>query len=778
MEAKSESPHAPATSVARTRFWVPRTGAIDLSDGGFLVDPTQTILSRRTAPPLALPDLKNYRALALLGEPGIGKSTTLEAEAARLRSEPDEEGALSIHVDLRTFSSESLLVQRVFESPEIVAWKSRRTHLFLHLDSLDEALLRIDSIANLIASELQHLPIERLSVRIACRTAVWPEQTLESSLRVIWGDEAVGVYELAPLRRVDVEAWAKERAINPRAFFEELYDANVVPFAIKPLTLNLLLGLFQRGGRLPRSVTELYMLGCRKLCEEQNPSRRDSRKLGQLNPDQRLRLASRLAAVTMFANRYAIWTGAETDLFPESDVPLSKLSSGQEEGDFQTISADEFNIREVLDTGLFSARGAMRMGWAHQSYAEFLAAHYLVAKGAPPRNVLKLLVHPSGGLVPQLSHVAAWAASLNKEIRKGLISQEPLALLKGDLANWDDEGLADLTDLLFTAFDRQRIHDFVPGIANAYARLAHPGLAAQVQAYLLDNTKNIQARRAACLIAEACELKTLQSGLLRVALDVSEDPWLRARAVSALKKCGDDSIAPQLLPLAKGELGADPMDDIKGHALEFLWPKHVGATELFLMLTPPNQGNFGAYALFLTQTLPESLSSADLPAALRWATDLMSASAAQHHDFHRKTLSDAILVQVWGEFERPDLTQLFVELVFSRVRDGGELFKGADGRRQRAFFDEFESNVAKRRAFLLAASRHGIGKFETFGLMRARFLKNADFDWLLHISPFGSAPIVDVDGESLCNMIQATFDSERRSPVRGALRHRGPVGVA
>ena len=656
-----------------TRFWVPRTGAVDLSDGGFLADPTQMVLLRRTEPPLALPDLESYRALALLGEPGVGKSTTLEAEDARIRSSRHQEGAMSVHVDLRAFSSEGLLVQKVFANPEIAGWKSGTSQLFLHLDSLDEALLRIDSIANLIASELQNLPTERLSVRIACRTAVWPEQTLEPALREIWGDEAVGVFELAPLRRVDVDAAAKARAIDQKAFFEELYHADVVPFAIKPLTLNLLLGLFERDGRLPHSVSELYILGCRKLCEEQNPSRRDSRKLGRLNPDQRLRLASRLAAVTMLANRYAIWTGAETDLFPESDVALSKLSLGLEEGDFRTFSAEEPNIREVLDTGLFS--------------------------------------HPSGGLTPQLSNVAAWAASLSKEIRKGLISQEPLALLKGDLANWDAEDRADLTNSLLTAFDRQRIHDFIPGITNAYGRLAHPGLAAQVQAYITDNTKNVQARRAACLIAEACEVKALQPELLRAAVDVSEDPWLRARATSALRNCGDNSIAGQLMPLAKGELLPDPMDDLKGYALEFLWPKYIGANELFSMLTAPNEGNFGAYAMFLTHSLPESLGAADLPAALHWANDFVGQADVPHHDFHRKSLSDAIFVKVWREFEhRPDLTQPFVDHVFKRLKDGGELFKGTDARTQRAYFADLESNTRRRRAFLLAASRRVLSR--------------------------------------------------------------------
>jgi hypothetical protein len=108
-------------------------------------------LWRRSTAPVALPDLKRYRALGLLGEPGIGKSTVLEAEAARLDAESGIEDAMSIYVDLRAYSSESLLVQRVFESPRLAEWKSGTRHLFLHLDSLDEALLRIDSVASLVS---------------------------------------------------------------------------------------------------------------------------------------------------------------------------------------------------------------------------------------------------------------------------------------------------------------------------------------------------------------------------------------------------------------------------------------------------------------------------------------------------------------------------------------------------------------------------------------------------------------------------------------------------
>ena len=184
-----------------SRFWVARDSTIDLSDAGFLQDPTEGPARWQRPSPLAA--LQDWRALVLLGEPGIGKSTALREEADRMESLAADSNLVSIYVDLRDFSSETLLYRRVFESEKFIAWKNGGSHLFLHLDSLDEALLRIDSIANLLASELPGTPTERMSIRIACRTAVWPAATLGVALTNIWG-EASGAFELAPLRRHDL----------------------------------------------------------------------------------------------------------------------------------------------------------------------------------------------------------------------------------------------------------------------------------------------------------------------------------------------------------------------------------------------------------------------------------------------------------------------------------------------------------------------------------------------------------------------------------------------
>jgi predicted NACHT family NTPase len=248
------------------RFWCARGGTIDLSDYGFMLDPESDFWALGRPKPLTLEQVSNYRALILLGEPGMGKSATLEQEVARLTQGIDQAVA-AIKVDLRAFSSEDLLYRRVFESAEFQHWARGTSQLVLHLDSLDEALLRIDSIASLLADELPRHPTERLSIRITCRTAVWPVQTLEPALNHIWGEAAVGAFELAPLRRTDVMSAASLHGVDSADFISAVFEADVVPLAIKPLTLNMLLDIYERDAKPPLTSSPshnnpLLVVGC------------------------------------------------------------------------------------------------------------------------------------------------------------------------------------------------------------------------------------------------------------------------------------------------------------------------------------------------------------------------------------------------------------------------------------------------------------------------------------------------------------------------------------
>src|SRR5450631_4398118 len=98
--------------------------------------------------------------------------------------------------------------------------------------------------------------------------------------------------------------------------------------AVSPLLLKMLIALDKRDGRLPTSTSNLYRQGCLALCEEQNASRRETRRQGQLNGRQRLRIAGRIAIATALGHRFAVWNGPETET-PSQDVAVPAVSGAR-----------------------------------------------------------------------------------------------------------------------------------------------------------------------------------------------------------------------------------------------------------------------------------------------------------------------------------------------------------------------------------------------------------------------------------------------------------------
>jgi predicted NACHT family NTPase len=131
-------------------------------------------------------------------------------------------------------------VRDLFHGRDIEKWKNRKGELHLFLDSLDECLLRIDTLSALLLDEIKKCPTDRLFLRITCRTAEWPN-LLESGLRELWDEREVAAYELAPLRKKDVAEAARENGLDATTFLEHIETSGVVPFAIKPVTLEFLI---------------------------------------------------------------------------------------------------------------------------------------------------------------------------------------------------------------------------------------------------------------------------------------------------------------------------------------------------------------------------------------------------------------------------------------------------------------------------------------------------------------------------------------------------------
>ena len=235
---------------------------------------------------------------------------------------------------------------------------------------------------------------------------------------------------------------------------------------------------------------------------------------------------------------------------------------------------------------------------------------------------------------------------------------------------------------------------------------------------------------------------------------MSEEPSIRADAVAALSKCGDESVKIQLLPLVHDQLTPDRNQQIKGRALAILWPDHLTAADLFASITPSADNFMGAYARFLSD-LPQSLSEADVVVALKWASAYVR-TMSRTGQFHIKGLADDILAKAWEYADNPEVMQAIVFYVRLLLRNMHGLFLRAIERTEQAFRTRLRTESQKRRQFLLALLRQPqpLTSIEVISL-RPSLLQESDLEWLLSISPRGTNPVAGVDEQSLCGLIEA-----------------------
>jgi predicted NACHT family NTPase len=668
------------TRYSWTRFWVQRGGHFSLADGGFLADPETPVGAIYNPTLVQFSAIPAYPVLVLLGEPGIGKTTAMDAAYQVLESQSPRGEDKLLQKDLREYGSDTTLLNGIFGSDAFREWEQGTYNLYIFLDSLDECRLRINNVAQMLSGRLQDCPVDRLFLRILCRTAEWPS-LLEDELRKIlekndaikrvWGDKALGIYELAPLRRNDAIEAAGSFNLNADDFLAEVERKDVVPFAIKPITLNFLLRNYRKKNQFPHTRAALYADGCRVLCEETNKSRATSGLTGTLSSEQRLIVAARIAAITIFGNRYAVWTGtdAEDNPYENDDVSLRQLCGDNEEVGGQQFAVTKAAVMEALGTGLFSSRGRERIGWAHQTYAEFLAAWYLIQHQMTTEQIMSLIKHtsdPEGRLITQLHETAAWLASLDTDVFQEIMKLDPAVLLRSDVATASMSHRAQLVESLMTEYEGGKLPDFDWSVRSLYHRLNHPKLATQLRAYIVENGTSDKVRGIAIDIAESCGLDSLSEDLATLALDPSEPMHQRINAAAAVTRIGTAEAKARLKPLIVDPAYTDVDDELKGAALLALWPKHMSAEELFAALKSPQDiGSLNLYSSFFYGDQMQHLQTSDVPVALAWIEQLPE--ALQDDPMYHHTI-DSILWRAWECLGAPDIDEPLAHILMKRKR--------------------------------------------------------------------------------------------------------------
>ena len=725
------------------RFLYPRLSTIKFfDDNGFLDDP-DTEWGRAVNPDLVSSEnIAEIPCLIILGEAGIGKTHVMN-ELKKIH-ETDHEIS---DFDLGACGSEYSLLNGPLDSQIFQKWEDKQYCLSLFWDSFDECKLRIDTLVSTIKNELKkykpEIIRERLRLRIASRAGDW-SNILEMYLRELWGEDQFAVYKLAPLRRQDVIEALKSRQVDDEAFLKEVERKNATPLSIKPITLNFLINSYKRNGKLPETQTELYYEGCKSLCQETNEQRRESRETklrGKLSAEKRLIVASRIAAVSIFSNKFAVWTDINQGNVAPEDIPIQKLCDGVE-----SVGDDEFNItqdtiKETLTiSGLFTPLGQKRLGWGHQTYAEFLAAWYIQQHHFSLTQIKSLIVHSTGKLIPQLYEVSAWIASMNHDVFREIMKTDASVLLYSDLATLDEEFREAFVENLLKLYDEEKLVDYdwkqnPRTVYNSYKKLKHSRLSVQLRPYIIDKTKGIIVRRASIKMADACQLHGLQKDLINIVLDLSQPMPIRVNAAYSIIRIGDDATKKKLKPFAFGQGGDDPDDELKGCALQALWPENLSAKELFEILTSPKNKSFsGAYSMFLaSDSIIKYLKPKELPIALNWV---------KKHDslftmpYSLTKILDNIISMAITYIEELDILQAFTQVILFRLKIYG--ISPINDEKFREHFDDVLSTSSNKRHLVFEGIVSNLSnsqeKLELFGIltydMSSIFLKE-DFNWFL-----------------------------------------------
>ena len=654
----------------------------------------------------------------------MGKTHALGAALAELQLDHDSRPFEALLVDLRECESSEWLRTKVFDSSQFVGWQNGRHDLRLFFDSLDEGRLHLRTLAALLAEKIRSLPsVVGLHLRIACRTADWP-QDLEDALREKWGKDDLGVFELAPLDHDDIVSAGDASGLDGRAFYDEIDRRDVSPLAERPVALKFLLKSYLRAGHLPTGQKALYEEGCRLLCEEVSQSRLGARLTGELLPSQRLDVAMQIAAALVLGNRYAVWTGTGTA--PQGDISLDELIATD-------ISEERVNwnrsaiLETLVDTALFSSRGPQRLGFSHQSYAEFLAAKWLKTGKLNERQISSILWSRVAGqekLVPQLHQTAAWLAASDESIFAKVKKTDPEVLLSSDVSTATPQGRASLVDTLLEAFESDSIQESAWRLNRRYPKLKHDGLEEQLRKWILDSCKSPRSRRVALKIAQGCEIFKLTSDSLTIALDDEEDYQLRCDAAELVRELGDTPAKRRLKPLLTLEQGQDPDSELKAHALMACWPELMSAEELFSVITPPSNTSLGPYHRFLREDLVGKLKPEHLPAALRWFSEH---AFWQHLD---QRLTNVILDEAVKHLHNEEIREPFGDALFALLGSYDGFVRDEDySWHVRICDDEALRRVA---VGLLAVRIKKIGSSaDLFFLFHSKLIQEKDFDWFV-----------------------------------------------
>ena len=527
-----------------------------------------------------LVDYSDTAAYVLIAEPGAGKTTAFETEAAK-------QGA--VYVTVRNFLR--------FDKPE---WRNAR----LFLDGLDESRAGpVDRRTPLdgIVKKLDGLGCPPF--RLSCRWSDWLAANDKEGLREVSPDGTVTVVRLDPLSERDIkDILVKNHGVEDAdAFVDAARQRGVVRLLNNPQNLELLAKSVARG-KWPNSRRETFEQACWMLVHEPNGEHRAANP-SAFASDPLIEAAGRLCAVQLLTGNagYTLPDRAE----PDEDYP----SVAEVDRDLQG------HARQVLGTRLFAGVSEGRLAPAHRQIAEFLAARHLsglLEGGLPLERVLALITGFDGELLPRFQNFASWLAVHNKRSRRRLSRLHPSGLIyAGDRETYSPDEKREIVLNLRREWAWNAWCSRSRGRVSGFGGIVSPELDFTFREVLLDGERGHAHQCYVLLlmqmladgdplpalsdllqktVRDASWYSSVRSGALDVLTGYSELGWLDSAPLREMVREIDDGVID------------DPQDELLGILLKSLYPRVLPMAEVRAHLREPKlKATIGEYSNFWTE---------------------------------------------------------------------------------------------------------------------------------------------------------------------------------
>lgn len=519
-----------------------------------------------------------HQVLVVLGEPGIGKTTSFRNAA---NDEPN---------------AKFLRIGEFLSAPQLDDYKGKT----LYLDALDEHRSRANGIEVLDAINGRLKQLGCPKVRISCRTAEWHGGQDIAQLKEISRGEAIVQVTLEPLTDSDISELA---ALNV-GFVNGAREHGLVDLLKNPQDFLLLHDFYKERNRWPTTRFELMDGACRALLREPNDAHSEETD-DRVKDRALIRASDYLSAILMLSNvtGIAVNRNARSKSYPcihEFDDELEAMRAAAGRHVFQPIEG-----------GLLEPK--------HRKISEFMAARYLAARvreGLPIKRAMALLTGFDGGTAADLRGVYAWLVTLLSGMAENVLRHDPYgAIIYGDAYSWTPatkkKALIELKNL--SAKDPWfRGHDWsraaLGGMSDPYLEQDFRELlkTGDVRSHLLGAVLD--------MIAGGAEFPALGDALLDFVTDSQKPDHFRDDAVDAfVTACpGRKRDLVNLLD----EIDAGHIEDdhqyVRGAVIRALYPNEISPTEIGRYLIEPSGGVIGSYFMFVRHRIFELSSPTDL----------------------------------------------------------------------------------------------------------------------------------------------------------------------